>query len=55
MMMTAAYVKGQVADHYTHEGAFITIGVDPDTADAPQPGPTLSEPKGGAILQYARQ
>ncbi len=35
MMMTAAYVKGQVADHYTHEGAFITIGVDPTLQTPP--------------------
>ena len=46
MMMTAAYVKGQVADHYTHEGAFITIGVDPDTADAPNLARLCLNPKG---------
>ena len=46
MMMTAAYVKGQVADHYTHEGAFITIGVDPDTADAPNLARICLNPKG---------
>lgn len=45
MMMTAAYVKGQVADHYTHEGAFITIGVDPDTADAPNLARLCLNPK----------
>lgn len=46
MMMTAAYVKAQVADHYTHEGAFITIGVDPDTADAPNLARLCLNPKG---------
>lgn len=46
MMMTAAYVKGQVADHYTHEGAFITIGVDPGSADAPNLARLCLNPKG---------
>ena len=46
MMMTAAYLKGQGADHYTHEGAFITIGVDPDTAYAPNLARLCLNPKG---------
>ena len=46
MMMTAAYVKGQVADHYAHDGAFITIGVDPGSADAPNLARLCLNPKG---------
>ena len=45
MMMTAAYVKDLVADHYTHKGAFITIGVDPATADAPDLARLCLNPK----------
>ena len=46
MMMTAAYVKGQVADHYAHDGAFITIGVNPGSADAPNLARLCLNPKG---------
>ena len=45
MMMTAAYVKDLVTDHYTHKGAFITIGVDPATADAPDLARLCLNPK----------
>lgn len=46
MMMTAAYVKGQVADHYAHDGAFITIGVNPGSTDAPNLARLCLNPKG---------
>lgn len=45
MMMTAAYMKGQVEDHYSSGASFITIGVDPGSADAPNLARLCLNPK----------
>ena len=45
MMMTAAYMKGQVEDHYSSSASFITIGVDPGSADAPNLARLCLNPK----------
>lgn len=45
MMMTAAYMKGQVEDHYSSSASFITIGVDPGSADAPNLARLCVNPK----------